>query len=357
MKSYFILLILFCCGQRVSFAQHKQLQQFITGYATKNQFNGTILVQKGTKTIYHQNFGIAERRFNIPISMHTNFKVASITKMFTAVLILQLFEAGKIDLNQHFNTYLPDYHGEAGFKVSVHQLLNHTSGMRNIDTVRKLENALKYGLGFYQKPYTSDQIIANFCSDSLVNIPGEKYDYSNSDYIILGKIIEACYQKTYEEVLNEKILKPLGMVGSGLLSDQKIIKNLASTYMTAPDDHHLIPDLPVYIENWYAAGAMYSNTRDLIKFSNSLFGLKLIAQKTLNLMMNPGLDDYGYSVWMRDITGEHKQYKRLERYGGIMGANAVLMHFLDKNITVIILSNTNSTDLGSYALNIGKIII
>lgn len=114
--------------------------------------------------------------------------------------------------------------------------------------------------------------------------------------------------------------------------------------------------MPVYNQDWYAAGAMYSNTSDVLKFFNALFDLKLIKKETLVLMLKPGLDDYGYSVWIRDYKGPNAKYKRMERYGSIMGANTVVFRYLNEDLTIVILSNTNLTDLGAFALHIGKSI-
>ncbi|MGS2765177.1 serine hydrolase domain-containing protein [Sinomicrobium sp. M5D2P9] len=331
-------------------AQPDKLNSFIDDYAKKNNFNGTILVQNGNQILFHNSFGIADRRFNVPINNNTIYKTASITKAFTSVLILQLKDNGKLDMNKTVDVYLPDYKGEAGSKVTIHQLLNHTSGMRQIDTISSLQNAFKYGLGYLQKPHTSDELLSLFEKDSLVNVPGKHWDYNNFEYMVLGKIIEKIYGKPYEEVLNEKILFPLKMKHTGVLHTNNIIENLASTYFTADNSQELIPDLPVYMENWYASGSLYSCTDDLIKFSNALFSGQLITKVSLDLMLTPGLDDYGYGVWVR---GEG-DLKVMERFGSIMGANAVWTQFLNKNITVILLSNTNLIDLGEFALSIGE---
>jgi CubicO group peptidase (beta-lactamase class C family) len=336
-------------GQLV-FAQKKGMESFIQSYTHEHQFNGSILVQKDSSVIYRQSFGLADRRLDVPITKESVYKVASITKAFTSVLILQLYDNGKLELNETINKYLPDFKGEAGSKVTIHQLLNHTSGMRQIDTISSLENAFKYGLGYLQKPLTSKQLFHSFEKDSLVNEPGKKWDYNNYEYIVLGKIIEKLYNKTYEEVLKEKILDPLRMANSGMIKDKHIIKNLSSTYFTEINNKKLVNDIPVYMENWYAAGAMYSSPDDLLKFSNALFNLKLIKRETLDLMLTPGLEEYGYGVWIRGNGTD----KRMERYGRIMGANTVWMEFLNEKITIIILSNTDLTDLGEFALGIRK---
>lgn len=335
-----------------AFGQSQKINHLIESYAAAHQFNGTVLVQHHSKIVYHKSFGVAERAFNTLIKNDTKYQVCSLTKTFTAVLILQLVEQGKIDLNKKIVDYLPDYKGEAGTKVAIHLLLNHTSGMKNTDTAKD-ENFLKYGIGFYHKPYPLKEIVTNFCSNELVNPPGAKFDYNNGEYMILGRILEVIYQMPYEQILNQQILAPLEMHNSGLLSHYKLTKNLATPYYKDKSLDHLIPNIPIYVENFSAAGAMYSCTSDLIKFNNALFALKIIKKETLAELLTPGLDNYGYSVWIRDT----QKYKRMERYGRIAGANSVWFHYLNSDLSIIILSNTNLTDLGDYALKIGKAII
>ncbi|TDQ73931.1 serine hydrolase domain-containing protein [Sphingobacterium yanglingense] len=330
-----------------------ELNDFVEKYAEEHRFNGTILIQKGGKEMYHQSFGLAERAYNTPMTNESVYPICSITKTFTAVLILQLVEQGKIVLSEKLHTYLPQYAEDAAHKVSVHELLNHTSGIANPDTIRA-ENFMKYGLGFYQHPYSLKDMVYRFSSRPLIHEPGDVFSYSNGDYLILGLILENIYQKPYENIVYERILQPLGMTNSGMLSHYKLIKGLTSSYFKQKDGDSLIPNIPIYMGNFYSAGGMYSTTSDLLKFDNALFGLKLIEEETLDKLLSPGLDDYGYSVWIKDTKGENRKYKRMERYGQIAGANAVWFHFLEEDVTIIILSNTNCTDLGDFALKIAK---
>ncbi|GAA4203792.1 hypothetical protein GCM10022289_20620 [Pedobacter jeongneungensis] len=335
-------------------AQSKNVKNFAVDYANHHQFNGTILIKKDAKIIYHQSFGVAERSFNLPVKNDTKYQICSITKTFTAVLILQLMEQGKIDLDKKINTYLPSYKGESGSKVSIRQLLNHTSGMKNTDTASDA-NFMRYGIGFYHRPYTLEEIVDNFCSNPLINEPGEKFDYNNGEYMILGRILEIIYKKPFEQILEEQILIPLHMNNSGIINHYKLIPNLATAYYKGKD-FKLIPNIPIYVEDFSSAGAMYSCTADLIKFNDALFSYQLIKQQTLNQLLTPGLDDYGYSVWIRDYKGSNQKYKRMERYGRIQGANCVWFHYLNHNVSIIILSNTNLTDLGDFASKLGKIV-
>lgn len=354
MKYQLIFLYLLIANTNL-FAQSKDLANFISNYANQHEFNGTILIKKGKEVTYHQSFGVAERAFNSPLKNDTKYQVCSITKTFTAVLILQLVEQGRIRLDHKIITYLPSYMGEGGSKVSIHQLLNHTSGMKNTDTATDA-NFMKYGLGFYHTPYTLAEIVTKFCSNPLINEPGKKFDYNNGEYMILGRILEVIYKRPYEQILEQQILTPLGMKNSGLIDHYKLISNLATPYYKGKD-HELIPNLPMYVEDFSAAGAMYSCTVDLIKFNDALFNQQLINEKTLHQLLTPGLDDYGYSVWIRGSKESEAKYKRMERYGRIQGANCAWFHYLNHDLSIVILSNTNLTNLGDFAVKIGKEIL
>jgi len=338
-------------------AQPAAPDAFIASYAGEHDFNGTILVQKNGEITYAKSFGLANRPFKVPNTNETKYRIASITKAFTSVLILQLQEQRKLDLQRTIRTYLPDYAGEGADKVTIHQLLNHTSGIANFDKVTDAAAALTSGLPTYQTPYTSDQLLAKFCSGKLVHEPGKVFDYNNADYIILGKIIERLAGAPYEQVLAERILRPLKLEHTGLLHQSDMIEGLADTYFYRDDLKALVPDLPVYPENWYAAGALYSTARDVLAFSNALFGGKLLKKETLALMVTPGLDDYGYGVWSYETKVGGRKYRVVKRPGRIMGAQTQLYRFLDEDVTVIILSNTGTTDLDEFVAEIGKRVV
>ena len=358
MKKIFLVLALIAIINN-SFAQLSKVDIFLDSFTKKNNFNGTILIEQNSETIYKKSFGFANLSFKVPNTTDTKYKIASITKAFTSVLILQLVEQGIVDLQKPIITYLPDYKGAGGKKVTIRELLNMTSGMRNMDeNGASVDTVLKNGILQYQLPFTSDQLLTKFCSDTLVKEPGTEFDYNNADFIILGKIIEKMTGKSYEQNLKEKLLEPLQMTNSGLLSQDKIIDKLADTYFYRSDLKRLVSDLPVYMENWYAAGAMYSTADDILKFSDALFALKLLRQETLNQMFTPGLDEFGLGVWVHlKYEINHKMFTIVKRPGGIMGAQAMLFHIIEDGSTIIILSNTGTVNLDDLAAEIARQII
>ena len=328
----------------------------IDGYAREHDFNGTILVHDGGRVVYHRSFGLAERAFGVPADNATRYRIASITKLFTAALVLQLHQEGKVRLDGTIRTYLPGYPGEGGDRVTVHHLLSHTSGIENFDRVKSLQEALERGVEPYQKPHTTDALLRYCCSGRLAHEPGSAFAYNNADYVVLGKIVEQVTGRTYEEALSERILGPLGMRDTGMLRQDAIVPRLASTYFRRDDTRTLINDLPVYMENWYAAGAMYSTATDLLAFAGALFGGTLLKPESLGRMLQPGMDDYGYGLWSYSFAHGGRRHRVAKRPGSIMGANTVLYRLLDRNATVILLGNTNLADLDELAQRIGEML-
>lgn len=320
----------------------------VRSYAAEHGFSGTVLVDRRGEKLAFESFGLAERAFNAPAANDTRYRIASVTKLFTATLIMQLVEQGRIDLQAPVRTYLPDYAGDPS--ITLHSLLNHTSGLINPDAGADPGK----GVPLYQLPHTREQLVADFASTSSEHPVGSHFDYSNADYYVLGRVIEVVTGQPFEEVLAARILTPLGMADSGMLRQRDIVPRLASAYFRMGDDQPLINDLPVYAENWFAGGAMYSDADDMLAFADALYGGRLVGPDSLTRMLTPGLDDYGYGQWIWEVEAGGRTYPAYVRFGGIMGANAVLYRVGEADVTVIILSNTNLVDMGAFARRIAE---
>ena len=325
-------------------------KNFMTDYIKKHDFNGTVLVQQKGSKIYNESFGLANFQFSVPNTNETKYKIASITKLFTSVLIMQLNELGKIDLNQNIKTYLPNYKGEGTEKVKIFNLLTATSG---IESNEKDANADDIP-AMYAKPYNTDELLNLFCSGKLENQPGKVWNYNNADYVILGKIIEAIYKKPYEDVLKEKILEPLKMNNTGMFGMTKVIKNLANVYEVNDSTKAIESTPPIYTENYYAAGGLYSTADDLLKFSNALYGEKLVNSNSLKLIIQPYLGTYGLGIWVYDMKINNQKVRIAERQGAIWGTKTRLLHVLGKDITIILLTNAQTTSIDDLQTEVIK---
>lgn len=333
-----------------------KLAKAIADHAVAKNFHGTVLAATGSKVAYHGAFGIADRAQNVPCARGTLYRIASITKLFASVLALRFVERGRLNLDSTIRDHLPAYRGEGAARVTVRQLLNHTSGIANFETVTSFEQAINEGMPAYQLPHTSQALMDGFASGKLVTEPGKSFSYNNADYVILGKIIEALAGKPFDVALREEVLDPLVMRDTGLMRSRTILPGLAPTYFRNGEEP-LVNDLPVFWENWYAAGGMYSSAPDLLKFATALYGGRLIAAPQLAALLTPGLDDYGFGLWIASLKVGEKRHRFAQRPGSIMGANALLLRMLDDDVTIVILANTNQADIDAFGFHIARTML
>ena len=239
----------------------------------------------------------------------TKFRIASITKQFTAALILQLVEEGKIKLDGKITDYLPDYRKDTGDKVTIHHLLNQTSGIPDYSARPNFSNEIsrmRYGVADFVK---------KFASDDLEFEPGSKYRYSNSGYHILGAIVEQVTGKTYETNLQERILKPLGMTNSGYANNSTLLEKHADSYEKTPTGYLNASYIDMSIP--YAAGSMYSTVEDLYLWDQALYKDRILSADSKKLMFTPGLGDYGYGIRITDQPlGKSDRKTKIIWHGG-----------------------------------------
>jgi CubicO group peptidase (beta-lactamase class C family) len=305
----------------------QKIDALLKQYHDYGQFNGSILVAENGKVIYKKGFGMANMEWAIPNQPDTKFRIASITKQFTAALVLQLVEEGKIRLDGKITDYLPDYRKDTGEKVTIHQLLNHTSGIPDYRNVNS-------------NPYSAADFVKKHVSGDFEFEPGSKYRYNNGGYSILGAIIEKVTGKSYETVLQERILKPLGMTNSGYAHNSTLLEKHAGSYEKTPDGYVNAAYIDMSIP--YAAGSMYSTVEDLFKWDQSLQEDKILSAESKKLMFTPGLGNYGYGIRITDQpVGKSDLKTKIIWHGGagINGFNSLISRAVEKKQTVIILDN------------------
>src|SRR5687768_14094005 len=178
-------------------------------YNELRQFNGSALVADASGVVHKKGYGYANFEWQISNTPDTRFRLASITKQFTSMVVMQLVAEGKIKLDDRITTHLPDYRKDTGERITIAQLLNHTSGIPSYTGMP----------GFFQNearnPYAVADFVKKFASGDLDFEPGTKWAYNNSAYFLLGAIIEKVTGKTYAEAVQERIFSPLGMKSSG----------------------------------------------------------------------------------------------------------------------------------------------
>ena len=330
----FTILAALACQSSI-FGQDKaaKIDQVISLYHKYGQFNGSALVADNGKVIYKKGVGLANMEWNIPNAPDTKFRLGSITKQFTATLILQLVEQGKIKLDAKLTDYLPDYRKDTGEKVTIHNLLSHTSGIPNYTAQRGfLENASR-------NPYSVDDFIKKYASGDLEFEPGSKFVYDNSGYFLLGAIIEKVTGKPYEQVLKENIFDPVGMKNSGYDHWNTILSNRATGYTNTPRGYETAPYLDMSIP--YAAGSLYSTVEDLFLWDQALYGEKILSAKSKELMFRANLNNYGYGFVIRKASlGPNKfEVPVITHNGGINGFNTIIIRMVNDKRLIVLLDN------------------
>lgn len=321
----------------------KQIEQLLNKYNEYGQFNGSALVAENGKVIFKKGFGSANMEWNIPNQPDTKFRLGSISKQFTALLIVKLAEEGKLKLDVPISTYLPDYPKENGDKITTHHLLTHTSGIPNYT------NAPNFFKDKSRNPYTPAEFVKTFSSLPLEFKPGEKFNYSNSGYFLLGYIIEKITGKTYEQYLQEIVFTPLKMVNSGYDHSDVILKNRAAGY--EKHGKQIVNAAYLDMSIPYAAGSLYSTVEDLYLWDQALYTNKLLNEKSIESLfksyISAGRAFYGYGWFIDDVdNGDKEKLKTIGHGGGINGFNTIISRYpADKNL-IVLLNNTGGTILG-----------
>lgn len=319
-----------------------KIDALVSAYAEYGKFNGSILVANEGKVIYKKGFGFANMEWDIPNQTDTKHRIASITKQFTALLIVQLAEENKLDLQASISTYLPDYPEENGKLINIHQLLTHTSGIPDY-------GGFSHYRALERERYRPTQIMDLFSKLPLEFTPGERYQYSNSGYVILGVIIEKITGKRYAQVLQDKILKPLKMNNTGYDGQRDLLKNRAAGYYKIwgkyKNTNFISMSLP------YAAGALYSTVEDLYLWDQALYTEQLLSKKYMDLCFGKYIETrgrhYGYG-WFIDEMNLEKTNKTITRNnhgGGLDGFRTRIIRVPSSKSLVVVLNNTESVEL------------
>jgi CubicO group peptidase (beta-lactamase class C family) len=318
-----------------------RMDQVIQPYVANHQFMGSVLVARDGQVIYSKGYGSADLEWDVPNSPGTKFRLGSVTKQFTAASILLLEERGKLSVSDPVKKYLPGAPA-AWDKITIFHLLTHTSGIPNFT-----------GFADYQKlePFatTSEQLVARFRDKPLDFEPGEKWQYSNSGYVLLGHLIEKITGDSYEKFVKENIFIPLGMKDSGYDSNSAVIPHRASGYV--PGKNGLENAGFIHMSIPHSAGALYSTTEDLLKWEQGLFGGKLLKAESLQKMTTPFKSNYAFGLQV-ETTGGHKV---IEHGGGIEGFNTELAYYPDDKLTVVVLGNVNGGAPGDIARKLAAI--
>lgn len=316
--------------------QASRMDYVAQSYVADNQFMGTILVARNGQIILSKGYGYANLEWEVQNTPITKFRIASLTKQFTAAAVLLLEEKKKLKINEPITRYIPDA-PSAWKEITIFNLLTHTSGIPNYTRFPNFS-------AITTMPKTPVEQIALFRNHPLNFLPGVDFEYNNSAYVLLGYLIEQICGQSYENFVMDNIFKPLEMNDSGYDSHSQIILHRASGYMVSPkglcNAEYLDMSIP------YSAGSLYSTTEDLLRWEKGLFEGKILSTTSVKKMMTPFKNDYGLGVRIYSLD----RHQTISHAGGTSGFNTKLIYCPDDKLTVIVLANLNA--LGYIAQNL-----
>ena len=307
----------------------------------------TALVYRKGDIILRKGFGFANMELKTPMKPENVFEIGSITKQFTAISILLLEERGKLNITDEITKFIPDYPTN-GKSISIHHLLNHTSGIKSYTSMPSFMEKARVDM-------SPKELIDVFKDEPMDFDPGEQFLYNNSGYILLGHIIEVVTGDTYENFIQKNIFDPLDMENSYYGSHKRIIDNRAYGYQKDGDTFvnadYLSMTLP------YAAGSLMSNVDDLLKWQLALNNYRLISKESYEKAINGSTlnngEKIGYGYGLQD--GMTQGTKSISHGGGIFGYTTMGVYLPEEDIFVSVLSNCNCNSPSDVAVKIAAV--
>jgi CubicO group peptidase (beta-lactamase class C family) len=313
-------------------------------YNSDTSFSAVILVENENGIIYKNAKGYANYELGVPLQLDTKFRLASVSKQFTAVIGLILAEQSVINLMSPISVYVPAFEGKEIGNVNLYQILTNTSGIKNDRFIFDYANLR------IAKPFNTDVFIDSLKTEKLEFAPGTKMNYSNTGFALASVIFEKITGKNYEQVLRELIFDKIGMTNSGIDDAGFLIKNKAYGY-----DKVATGIIPAQLRNLSpikGAGAMYSNATDLSKWLKALFLTdKLIKSRSRELLLKPFIGKYSQKVYepyyaMGILNGklplksDSTKMVTVYWHDGILSGTYNVIAFLpEKKTSIIILTN------------------
>lgn len=307
----------------------KRADAYLSEYAKNHLLMGSVLVARDGEVILKRAFGPAVAEFDVPNDPNTKFAIASITKQFTAAIVLQLVQKGQSGLDDPVGQHLREIPG-SWKPVTIRQLLNRTSGIPGPAGLDDFPKGISL-------PYAPGELVSAMSGKEPAFEAGTDLLYSNTNYYLLGHLIESLTGKSLAECLQEMIFDPADMTDSGFMRAGVVVDQLALGYSMA--DGNITAALPYEKSIGYAAGAIYSTVTDLAKWSQALNEDIILPGELAEEMFTPNEFGYGFGWWIGEKNGKRIAYHG----GGDPGIATFILRHLEDDIVVIVLANNDNS--------------
>lgn len=345
-------IFLFCSTMVLAFSLNAQkLDQkidslILSEFKESDGPGGVFMVAQKGKPVYQKAFGMANLELDAKLNINSVFQIGSMTKQFTATAILMLEEQGKLKVSDPISKYIPSYPN--GNNITIHHLLTHTSGIKDFTKMKTIAYIA-------QKEMTPEEMVNFFKNEPVDFAPGQKFDYNNSGYVVLGYIIELTSGETYEDFIRKNIFDKIGMTNSYYATDRKIIKNRAYGYHKK--SYGYVNKTVINFSVPFASGSLMSTLDDMLKWQNALNKNLLLNSKNemkafTKYKLNDGKEiEYGYGWHLKSINGTATR----EHGGSVFGFKSMAVYIPSEDIYVLGFGNCDCNSPTQLVKDIAKL--
>lgn len=333
----------FCYGRVAAQSLSQNLDSLMRAYAAHKGFNGSVLVAKGAEVLVAKGYGYKNVAAKTTADDKTLYQYGSVTKQFTAALILKLQEEGRLNISDKLSKYFPQF--SFADSVTLHHLLTHTSGIFNYTADAKFMSSEAV------KPTTQARIFELIEKRPLAFTPGSKFSYSNSNYMLLGYITEKITGQPYETLVRQYIVEPAGMHTAGFDFTRLQSADKATGY-NGINGNQAFPAGIVDSTVAYAAGALYGSVYDLYAWHKVMQTKKLLSPQSWQQMYTPVKSNYALGVIVDSLWGK----RRISHGGGIFGFLSDFVRYPDDAVVIVVLTNNGSKPVGDISKNLSALV-
>lgn len=318
MKRAFAAVVLFASSVEAATLAQK-IDAYLAPYVHLHAFSGVVLAAKNDDVLATRAYGMANYEFGVPNTVDTRFRIASVTKRFTQIIVGRLVAEKKLRLEDTLDKWAPQF--PSASKITIDQLLNHRSGIRDPNSLRRITPT----------NYTPADVLDLLAKEPLGSEPGATYSYTTANYAVLAYVVEKVTGQPFADVMREMVFEPAGMRDSGEIATTTVVPRLASGYMPDPFSDGVSVCGPEDTSWKAGGGSSYSTARDLFRFARH---------------------------FANAATAEKSAFKRKywDANGAFPGANANLTYFPDDGVTVVVLSNNYSPVAGAIAHDVAAMV-
>ena len=327
----------------------RDIDSLMDEYTRIDEFSGTMVVADREGVIIEKAYGLANREWDIPNALDTRFRIGSLSKQFTAALVMHLVDESRLDLDARLSDVLDWYRKDTGEQVTIRQLLNHTSGIDRSGVPQMINEEGRTGMPL-------KDAVMTYCSGDLESEPGALFAYNNAGYIVLSAVVEEVFGAPYEDILRDIITGPVGLADTGMDDSRRIMERRADGYDRGADGLRK----PEYVAATLASGAggLYSTVGDLYLWDRSLYTDAVLSEEAREQMFTPSVGPYGFGWFVTDMpVGPGGESRKVIRHPGQGdGFYSLVWRVPEDGVCVVLINNLGMTDVGGIAQGVLDVV-